>query len=196
MEIGLGPIESFPTDHWIQMDILLIMNPNNVTCYFSWALLRYIVFVIAAIGTHVSFRLCVLNLAGHPLTDASKLYFSLCWYCQGFMAFMYAFDFTLAFATYKGCTVALLPFLFLCFISAYICRLCMWCSTDGSTVSLLPWKRREILLSVSFSKLDSNLLTLSKTTFVNLATFFLLVSVDATFSHSVATPMSFVFHAA
>lgn len=77
---------------------------------------------------------------------------------------MYVFDFTLANATYKGCTVALLSFLSLCLIAAYICRLCMWCSIDGSTVSLLPWQRREILLSVSFSKLDSNLLTLSKTT--------------------------------
>lgn len=92
------------------------------------------------------------------------MYLSLCWYSQGFIAFLYTFNFTLAIATYKGCSVALLPFLSLCFIAEYICRLCMWWSIDGSTVSLLPWKRSEILLSVSFSKLDSNLLTLSKTT--------------------------------
>lgn len=44
------------------------------------------------------------------------------------------------------------------------CRPYMWCSISRSTVTLLPWKRRKIFLSVSFFKLDSKLLTLSRNT--------------------------------
>lgn len=44
------------------------------------------------------------------------------------------------------------------------CRPYMWCSISRSTVTLLPRKRRKIFLSVSFFKLDSKLLTLSRNT--------------------------------
>lgn len=81
-----------------------------------------------------------------------------------FLFFMYSFIFTLIIATWQRLHCCIIAFSFVSSPKWYTyCRPCMWCFINGSTVWLLSWKSREILLSVSFSKLGSVLLTFKAT---------------------------------
>lgn len=89
-----------------------------------------------------------------------------------FLFFMYSFIFTLIIGTWQRLHCCIIAFYFSSSPKWYTyCRPCMWCFINGSTVWLLSWKSREILLSVSFSKLDSVLLTFKATLWAHICFF-------------------------
>lgn len=121
------------------------------TCHWHWHLsvLQHLGSLILVAICYGCFKIVLKRMVGSAIPV---------------LVLMYSFNFTIIIATWQRLHYCIFAFSFPFSSKWYTyCRPCMWCFINGSTVWLLSWKSREILLSVSFSKLDSILRTFKTT---------------------------------